>query len=261
MNADVLRLGCFFSIFIACAVWEQCKPRRVLSQPKWLRWGNNLSLVVLNSVLLKLLLPVLAVDLAYQLSATDIGLLNTLNLPLWLSMLLTVLVLDFAIYWQHRLFHQIPMLWKLHRMHHSDQDIDVTTGARFHPIEIILSMLIKLIVVALLGAPALGVVLFEIILNGSAMFNHSNARMPLKLDRILRGFVVTPDMHRVHHSTIRTECNANYGFFLSIWDRLFASYIPQPSLGHSNMQIGTMNFRTQVEQRIDKMLTQPFRSR
>ncbi|MDN2481074.1 sterol desaturase family protein [Vibrio agarivorans] len=259
MSAEIVRLSFFIGILCFCTVWEILAQRRTLTQSKSYRWLNNLGLVALNGLVLKFTLPILAIELAVTTSHAGVGLLNWLSLPMWLSVMATVVILDLAIYWQHRLFHRVPILWKLHRMHHSDQDIDVTTGARFHPIEIILSMLIKMVVVVVIGAPALGVLIFEIILNGSAMFNHSNARLPNMVDRILRRWVVTPDMHRVHHSTLRHECDSNFGFFLSIWDRWFKSYISQPKLGHHDMSIGIDKFRRASEQRIDKMLTQPFR--
>ncbi|MDR9828157.1 sterol desaturase family protein [Vibrio sp. FNV 38] len=260
MTFDHLRLLFFISTLVACTLWELAAPKRPLSQSKTLRWSNNIGLVALNSATLKLILPILAIEAALRAETAQFGLLHQFNLPMWFTILITVIILDAVIYWQHRLFHRIPLLWKLHRMHHSDQDIDVTTGARFHPIEILLSMLIKMIVVVLIGAPALGVLFFEIILNGSAMFNHSNARLPSKTDTVLRKFIVTPDMHRVHHSTERNECDSNFGFFLSTWDRWFNSYIAQPILGHDNMKIGIDRFRRPKEQRIDKMLTQPFRN-
>ncbi|QIA63368.1 sterol desaturase family protein [Vibrio astriarenae] len=261
MEIESIRFGFFIGILFICTVWEIIVPKRSLTQSKWFRWSNNLGLVALNGLLLKITLPLLAIDVALVTEDQGFGVFNWLSLPLWLSVPITVFVLDCVIYWQHRLFHQVPLLWKLHRMHHSDQDIDVTTGARFHPIEIVLSMLIKIVAVAIIGAPAIAVLIFEILLNGSAMFNHSNARLSTDLDRLLRTAIVTPDMHRVHHSTIRKECDSNYGFFLSIWDRCFGSYIDQPQHGHQGMQIGVDRFRARNEQRIDKMLTQPFRSK
>jgi sterol desaturase/sphingolipid hydroxylase (fatty acid hydroxylase superfamily) len=180
-------------------------------------------------------------------------------LPVWASVLVAVMALDLAIYLQHVLFHAVPALWRLHRMHHADQEIDVTTGARFHPIEILLSMGIKLGVVAALGAPAAAVLIFEVLLNATAMFNHSNVRMPTWLDRGLRWVVVTPDMHRVHHSIVARETNSNFGFNLPWWDRLFGTYRGQPAAGHDAMIVGIEQFREPAEQRLDRMLTQPFR--
>jgi sterol desaturase/sphingolipid hydroxylase (fatty acid hydroxylase superfamily) len=192
-------------------------------------------------------------------SDSNIGLFNQLDLAPWLIITVSVLLLDMVIYLQHLLFHRIPLLWRLHRLHHADQDIDVTTAARFHPIEIILSVWIKIAAVMLLGVPPIAVIIFEVVLNVSAMFNHSNARMPLRLDAIIRRVIVTPDMHRVHHSIIKRETHSNFGFFLSIWDQLFRTYRPQPELGHDGCTIGIDQFRTSREQYLDKMLSQPFR--
>nr|VVV03917.1 hypothetical protein AW0309160_01300 [Aliivibrio wodanis] len=258
---DSLRLGCFIVAFIIFALAEYTWPRKKLSQKKSLRWLNNLALIVFNSVILRLTLPLLAIDAALITQQESIGLFNYLNTPYFLTILLSVLLLDWIIYFQHRLFHQVPLLWKLHRMHHSDQDIDVTTGTRFHPIEMILSMLIKIATIGVLGVPVEAVILFEIILNVSAMFNHSNLYIPKSLDRYLRALVITPDVHRVHHSIHVTEMNNNYGFFLSVWDRIGKTYLVKPRDGHPEMKIGIALFRKTNEQRLDKMLTQPFRKK
>jgi sterol desaturase/sphingolipid hydroxylase (fatty acid hydroxylase superfamily) len=203
--------------------------------------------------------PTTAVGLALVAESQGWGLLHATNLPAWVSVLLAVAALDLAIYLQHVLFHAVPVLWRLHRMHHADLEIDVTTGARFHPIEILLSMGIKLGVVAALGAPAVAVFVFEVLLNATSMFNHSNVRMPAWLDRVLRWVVVTPDMHRVHHSIVVRETNSNFGFNLPWWDRLFGTYRDRPTAGHETMIIGIEQFREPAEQRLDRMLTQPFR--
>ena len=258
-NPDMIRLSFFFSVLVVCALWEWVAPRKALTQSKIKRWCNNLSLVGFNSLIIAICIPILAFEAAEIAQWQRLGLFNHLNLPIWFELLLSIVLLDFAIYFQHLLFHRIPILWRLHRMHHSDQDIDVTTGARFHPIEIVLSMLIKVAVVILLGVSPIAVVLFEITLNASAMFNHSNAKLSLGIDAWLRKLIVTPDMHRVHHSVIVKETHSNFGFFLSIWDRWFGTYIAQPSLGHNNMKIGIPKFQKPEEQRIDKMLSQPFR--
>lgn len=241
------------------ALWEMKRPKRVLSQPKGYRWANNLSLVLVNGLVLPLTLPILAVAFAALMQEQQFGLFNWLSLPIALNVLLCVIALDCIIYWQHRLFHRLPILWRLHRVHHADQDIDVTTGARFHFIEIWLSMIIKLAAIALLGAPPLAVLIFEIVLNASAMFNHSNIAISKKIDNAIRALFVTPDMHRVHHSVARNETDSNFGFCLSVWDRIFKSYIAQPKLGHQNMHIGISLFREANEQSFWKMLTQPFR--
>ncbi len=187
------------------------------------------------------------------------GLFNVVALPAWIELVLALFLLDFAIYLQHRLFHYVPVLWWLHRMHHADLDVDVTTGARFHPVEILLSLGIKFIVIVLLGTPPLAVLLFEIALNASSMFNHSNVRVAPVIERVLRLLVVTPDMHRVHHSVVRRETDSNFGFNFPWWDRLFGTYRPQPEAGHQAMTLGIEQFRDPHELRLDRMLTQPFR--
>jgi sterol desaturase/sphingolipid hydroxylase (fatty acid hydroxylase superfamily) len=197
--------------------------------------------------------------LALLAEARGWGLFNALDLPIWAGVPLAVMALDLAIYLQHVLFHAVPALWRLHRMHHADQEIDVTTGARFHPIEILLSMGIKLGVIAAVGTPAVAVLIFEVLLNATSMFNHSNVRMPARLDHVLRWIVVTPDMHRVHHSIVARETNSNFGFNLPWWDRLFGTYREQPAAGHVALTIGIEQFRDPAEQRLDRMLTQPFR--
>jgi len=210
-------------------------------------------------MIVRVLFPTSAVALALLAETKGWGLLNAWPLPGWTAVIIAVLVLDLVIYLQHVLFHAVPALWRLHRMHHADLEFDVTTGARFHPIEIFLSMLIKLAVIGALGAPAVAVLVFEVLLNATAMFNHSNVRLPDRLDRILRWIIVTPDMHRVHHSVVVRETNSNFGFNLPWWDRLFGTYRPQPAAGHEGMTIGVEQFRDPAEQRLDRMLAQPFR--
>jgi sterol desaturase/sphingolipid hydroxylase (fatty acid hydroxylase superfamily) len=255
----VIRLSFFFGVFAVVAMWETAMPRRPRSLGRWQRWPSNLGIVVLNTVLMRLLFPVAAVALAVNVSAGGWGLFNMIELPLWVEVILAVALLDAAIYLQHVMFHAVPVLWRLHRMHHADMDYDVTTGARFHPIEIILSMLIKLAVVSVLGASPVAVIIFEVLLNATAMFNHGNIRLNLALDRVLRLFVVTPDMHRVHHSVIVSEANSNFGFNMPWWDRLFGTYKAQPGAGHDEMTIGINIFRDPEDQRLDKMLLQPFK--
>ncbi|MBC8269126.1 MAG: sterol desaturase family protein [Rhodospirillaceae bacterium] len=234
-------------------------PRRQRSLGRWQRWPSNLGIVVLNTGLMRVLFPVAAVAMAVNVSASGWGLFNMIELPLWLEVILAVALLDAAIYLQHVMFHAVPVLWRLHRMHHADLDYDVTTGARFHPVEIILSMLIKLAVVSVLGASPVAVIIFEVLLNATAMFNHGNIRLNLALDGVLRLFIVTPDMHRVHHSVIQSETNSNFGFNMPWWDRLFGTYQAQPEAGHDKMTIGINMFRDPEDQRLDKMLIQPFR--
>jgi len=255
----MLRLGCFFGIFFLVALWELVAPRRQLSQSRLTRWGNNIALVVLNSVLLRLVFPAAAVGMAVFAQAQGWGLLNYYELSYWLAVMLSVVALDFFIYLQHVMVHAVPVLWRLHRVHHADLDYDVTTGARFHPIEILVSMLIKFAVIAVIGPPVLAVVLFEIILNATSMFNHGNVRLPAGMDRVLRLLVVTPDMHRVHHSVEDDETNSNFGFNLPWWDRLFGTYRAQPRAGHEHMTIGIHTFRDPRRCCwLDGMLAMPF---
>jgi sterol desaturase/sphingolipid hydroxylase (fatty acid hydroxylase superfamily) len=255
----VIRLVCFVGLFAAFALWEELAPRRRRQLGRWRRWPGNVGIVALNSALLRLAFPVTAVSFALLCEQRGWGLLNALDLPHWLAVVLAVVLLDLAIYLQHVLFHAVPALWRLHRMHHADLDIDVTTGVRFHTIEIVASMVIKIAVISALGPPALGVLLFEILLNATSMFSHGNIRMAPSLDRVLRWIVVTPDMHRVHHSIVPRETNSNFGFNMPWWDRLFGTYRAEPEAGHDAMTIGISQFRAPREQRLDRMLTQPFR--
>ncbi|MDH3380489.1 MAG: sterol desaturase family protein [Gammaproteobacteria bacterium] len=254
-----IRLGFFTGIFTAMAIWEIVAPRRPRPIGRRARWPGNILVVVVNTAVVRIVLPASAVSVAIAVEASGWGLLNLVTLPLWLAALISVLVLDLAIYTQHVVFHYVPVLWRLHRMHHADIDIDVTTGARFHPIEIVLSMCIKFALIVILGAPAAGVLVFEIILNATSMFNHSNVRIATRIDRWLRCIVVTPDMHRVHHSIVGLETNSNFGFNLPWWDRLFSTYRAQPAAGHQAMIIGIDQFRDPQELRIDRMLLQPLR--
>lgn len=258
-DEPVIRLVFFLGLFAVFALWEAAAPRRHRTLTRRQRWPSNLAIVALNTALVRLALPVTAVGFALLCAEHGWGLLNFLDLPHWLAVALAVVLLDLAIYVQHVVFHSVPMLWRLHRMHHADLDIDVTTGARFHTVEIAASMLIKLAVIAALGPPALGVLIFEILLNATAMFNHANIGLPAGLDRALRWIVVTPDMHRVHHSILRHETDSNFGFNIPWWDRLFGTYRAQPEAGHEAMTIGITQFRAPREQRLDRMLTQPFR--
>lgn len=253
----IIRLAAFGGVLLALALAERLAPRRQPSVGRVRRWPSNLGIVVLDTLILRLLFPTAAVGVALAADANGWGLLHGLS-P-WLTVPVAVLLLDLAIYGQHVLFHLVPPLWRLHRMHHADPDLDVTTGLRFHPLEIVLSMLIKFAVVLVLGAPALAVLIFEVLLNATSMFNHANLRLPLALDRRLRLFMVTPDMHRVHHSVVPAETNSNYGFNLPWWDRLFGTYRAQPAAGHLGMTIGLSQFRDPRELRLDRMLLQPLR--
>ncbi len=254
-----IRLAAFAGVLAVMAAWELLAPRRHQAVERPLRWSSNLGLVVLDTVLVRILVPTTAVAIALLAEERGWGLFHSFLPPSWLAVLVCVIVLDLAIYLQHVLFHAVPALWRLHRMHHADLAFDVTTGVRFHPIEILLSMLIKLAVVAALGAPALAVLLFEMLLNATSMFSHGNVRVPERLDRMLRWIVVTPDMHRVHHSVEAAETNSNFGFNLPWWDRMFGTYRAQPRAGHDAMVIGIAQFRDRSELRLDRMLLQPFR--
>lgn len=238
-----IRLACFLGVLAVMALWEIVAPRRARTVSKAVRWSNNLGLAFFNSIVLRLLFPAAAAGVAAFAADKGWGLLNYYQMPFVPAVALSVIALDFIIYLQHVLVHAIPVLWRVHRVHHADLDYDLTTGARFHPIEIILSMLIKFATIVVLGPPIVAVVIFEVVLNGMAMFNHGNVRLPLALDRVLRWFVVTPDMHRVHHSVEDNETNSNFGFNLSLWDRLFGTYIDQPREGHLGMTIGIHQYR------------------
>ncbi|NQU64521.1 MAG: sterol desaturase family protein, partial [SAR324 cluster bacterium] len=237
-NEILIRLGFFCCIFTIVAIWEMILPRRNLSASKLRRWYSNLSIVLINSLVVRWIFPVLAVGLAIELEKLGWGLFNKIELAWSLKLGLSILILDFVIYVQHAMFHTVPLFWRLHRMHHTDLDYDVTTGSRFHPLEIVLSMLIKLSTIALLGPLPVAVLIFEVLLNGTAMFNHGNIKLSEKVDRIIRWVIVTPDMHRVHHSVIPSETNSNFGFNVPWWDRLFRTYRDQPRAGHTGMTIG-----------------------
>jgi len=254
-----IRLAAFCGVFALMAAWELIEPRRTQTIGRGWRWPNNLGVVVVDTLLVRILFPTAAVGVALVAEAHGLGLFNVLPLPAWIGVVASVILLAIAIYFQHVLFHAVPVLWRLHRMHHADLDIDVSTGLRFHPIEILLSMVIKLAVVIALGAPAIAVLIFEVLLNATSMFNHSNVHIPERLDGVVRWFVVTPDMHRVHHSIVARETNSNFGFNLPWWDRLFGTYRAQPAAGHEAMKIGIEQFRDPRELRLDRMLLQPFR--
>ena len=258
-NEPLIRLSAFGGIFAAMAAWELLAPRRVQQIGRSTRWPSNIAIVVLDTALVRLVFPTTAVGVALLAEAKGWGLFYAIGLSAWAAMPLGIILLDLAIYLQHVLFHAVPVLWRLHRMHHADLEIDVTTGARFHPIEILLSMAIKLGVVAALGAPAVAVLIFEVLLNATSMFNHGNVRLPQRVDRVLRWIVVTPEMHRVHHSVVPRETNSNFGFNLPWWDRLFGTYRAEPAAGHEGMTIGIEQFRDPRELRLDRMLLQPFR--
>jgi sterol desaturase/sphingolipid hydroxylase (fatty acid hydroxylase superfamily) len=254
-----IRLTAFVTIFALVASWEVARPCRQQQFTRGQRWIANLGITLLNSLLLRLLFPAAAVGFAAFTSAKGWGLLNEIQLPFWLSLVIAVTLMDMVIYLQHVMVHAIPTLWRLHRVHHADPDYDLTTGARFHPIEILLSMVIKIATIAALGPPVIAVLIFEVILNGMAMFNHGNVSLPKPLDRLLRWLLVTPDMHRVHHSVIAGETNSNFGFNLSIWDRLMGTYKESPKLGHIGMQVGVSSLQDpQLTTTLNGILKIPF---
>ena len=252
-----LRVGAFAGVLLLMLAAEDLWPRRTGLPPRRARWTTNLSIVVLDVLLVRLLIPLGATGTAIWADVHGYGIFHLTGWPLVVEAALAFLALDLLIYWQHRLFHRIPLFWRLHRMHHSDLEFDATTGVRFHPAEILLSMLIKLAAVTALGAPAVVVVVFEIALNATSLFNHSNLRLPAAADGALRKLLVTPDMHRVHHSVHRHEHDSNYGFNLSWWDHLFGSYRAQPADGHTTMQIGLTRFREPADQTLTRLLAQP----
>ncbi len=257
-NEPLIRLGCFLGMFVALALAELVAPRRLLTTSKSARWFANIGIVVINTAALRLLFPVAAVGMAVIANQKNWGLFNNLTVPYWVAVVLSVVVLDFVIYLQHVMFHAIPIFWRLHMMHHADLDFDFTTGSRFHTIEIVLSMLIKIAAVALIGAPAVAVIIFEVLLNATSMFNHSNLFIPVAVDRVLRLITVTPDMHRVHHSIFPSETNSNFGFNFPWWDRLMGTYRDQPRLGHEGMTIGLNQFRDPSRLTLAHILALPF---
>ena len=258
-NEIGIRISFFLGIFGIVAIWEFIAPRRVLSIPKGIRWMNNLGITVLNTVILRILFPAAAVGVAALAETQGWGVINYLEIPYLLAIISTVIIMDAVIYFQHVLVHSVPMLWRLHRVHHADLDFDVTTGARFHPIEIILSMFIKFSTIIILGPPIIAVLIFELLLNATSMFNHGNIHIPTHIDRYLRWFIVTPDMHRVHHSIEVDETNSNFGFNLPWWDRLFGTYRNQPRAGHEQMTIGIDTFRDRQHCTwLSGMLAMPF---
>jgi len=259
LHEPQIRLAAFLGVLALMALWELAAPKRRQEVPRLLRWSNNVALVAIDTAVVRLAFPILAVGSALVAEERGFGLLHWLAAPYWLAFLLAFLALDLVIYLQHRAFHAVPILWRLHRMHHADLEFDASTGLRFHPVEIVLSMLLKLAVVAALGAPAAAVLVFEIVLNATSLFNHGNVRLSDRVDRVLRLIVVTPDMHRVHHSAVRRETDSNFGFNLPWWDRLFATYRAQPAAGHQGMTIGLEYCRNRRELWLDAMLLQPLR--
>lgn len=254
-----IRLTAFLGVFAMVAVWEALAPRRSAAFARRQRWPHNLALVALDSIVVRMLMPGAVIAVAVAGESCGWGLINAFALAGWPAFLLAIVLLDLVIYFQHVTFHAVPTLWRLHRVHHSDLDFDLTTGTRFHPVEIVVSTLIKMAAVVAIGAPAIAVLVFEVVLNATSMFTHANAKLPIAVDRWLRRLVVTPDMHRVHHSVIYNETNSNFGFNLPWWDRLFGTYRAQPAAGHGAMSIGVDAFRSPADLRLDQLLLQPFR--
>lgn len=254
----IVRLSVFAGIFLLMALLEIAMPRKQRVLSKGSRWITNISLVVIDTLALRLVMPILAVGMAHYASERGWGLLALVDLPLWAEIIIAFLLLDMLIYAQHIAFHKIPILWRFHKVHHADRDLDVTSGARFHPVESVLSMAYKLVCIVLIGPAALSVFLFEVVLNAASMFNHANVRLPLGLDRVVRLFIVTPDMHRVHHSIIKRETNSNYSFFLTLWDRMFQTYTAQPEKGHDDMTIGLSEYQDSKPANLAWSLLVPF---
>ncbi len=261
-QAGAIRFSVFAGMVALMVLWELRWPRRqrVVPRSRYTRWPANFGVTLLNGALAGGLIPLGAIGVALLAQRQGWGLFNLLPIPAWLSFVLSIILLDLAIYLQHLVLHAVPLLWRIHRMHHADLDLDVSSGGRFHTLEILLSVLIKMAVVLALGAPALAVLAFEVLLNATSMFNHSNVYLPSAVDRVLRGLLVTPDMHRVHHSIELRETNSNYGFNLSWWDRLFGTYRAQPARGHDGMVIGIEQFHRVRDQRFDRMWLIPFRN-
>lgn len=257
-NEATIRMTFFVGIFVVVALVELGVPRRPLTTSKTGRWFANIGIVIINTVVLRLLVPAGALGISVWVGRQGWGVFNYVDWPFWVEVILSVILLDFVIYLQHLMFHAVPLLWRLHMMHHADLDYDLTTGTRFHPIEIIISMGIKAVAISVLGAPPVGVIIFEILLNGTAMFNHGNFYIPLGVERILRLLVVTPDMHRVHHSVLPSETNSNFGFNLPWWDRLMGTYRAQPTKGHDGMTIGLNQFRDPARLTLPRIIALPF---
>lgn len=254
-----VRLACFGAILALTTALEAVLPRRGRLLRRWQRWPGNIALLGIATAVARLIIPVAAIGVAAAAEARGWGLLNQAALPPWMKIATAIILLDLVIYGQHVAFHVQPWLWRIHRTHHSDPDLDATTALRFHPAEILLSMLVKMAAIVVLGAPALAVLIFEVLLNATATFNHGNIALPSAPDAVMRCFLVTPDMHRVHHSIDGRECNSNFGFNLPWWDWLFGTYRAQPAAGHQRMTIGLHGFRSGRDQRIDQLLVQPLR--
>ena len=255
-NSNIIIYSFFVGIFVFILILERFFSAKISKLNRLTRWYSNLSIAIINNVIVSFLIPISVISLAMFASENKIGILNNIDLPYYISVILSIIILDLIIYWQHRLFHFIPILWRLHRMHHTDLDFDVTTGIRFHPIEIVLSTIIKGVVVMILGVPVLSVFIFQMILTCTSMFTHGNVQLPQKVDKILRLVIVTPNMHRIHHSVISDETNSNFGFNISVWDKLFSTYKDQSK--DKEIKIGLNIFRKKEDLHLHKLLIQPF---
>lgn len=257
---SVIRFGSFFGIFALLAIWEIASPKRKLLELRCFRWFSNIGLIVIANILIRFIVPTAAVGIALHAEQDQLGILNhhADSLPYAAHFIIAFILMDLAIYFQHVIFHALPMFWRFHRVHHSDLDCDITTGVRFHPFEIIISILFKFLIIISIGVPVLAVVIFEIILNATSMFTHSNIKIPTTVERIIRWLIVTPDMHRTHHSIDESETNSNFGFFISVWDRLFGTYIDKPKRGHIEMEIGLQDFREPKWQNLRWLIYLPF---
>ncbi len=261
IHENVVRGAVFVAVLVAMVALESAFPRRARLQRRAHRWFTNVGLIIVGTLVLRLVLPIAAVGVAALAVERGWGLFNLVALPTWLEVLAAIVLLDMLIYWQHVAMHRLPLLWRLHQVHHADRDLDASSGVRFHPLEIVLSMLYKCVFIALLGPAVAAVIIFEVLLNACALFNHANLYLPRWLDASLRLILVTPDMHRVHHSVLPAETNANYGFSLSCWDRLFASYVAQPAHGHTGMTVGLAEFQSSAPAQLAWALGVPFQGK
>ncbi len=258
-HESTIRFSFFLGMLLSMRLWEMVAPCRRLSTPRLMRWFSNVGLLILGTIILRALLPMAAVGIAMIAAKQQWGLFYVMPIPYWQTVVLSIICLDFTTYWQHLMFHHLPALWQLHKVHHADLDFDVTTGLRFHPLEILLSMVGKILIVLLLGTPAIAVLIFEVLLNATSMFNHGNVQLPNKLERLLRWFVVTPDMHRIHHSVITQETNSNFGFNLPWWDHVFGTYRSCPSVSYQEMSIGLTEYQKDLRvEQLQWMLALPF---
>lgn len=258
-SLETLRLVIFIGALLSFSGLEALLPRKTRTSTRRRRWPTNLAFALINTAALQLLVPLAAVGTAAWASQTGFGLFNNINISTAISALVSIILLDAALYWQHVATHKIPILWRLHKVHHTDRDLDASSGIRFHPVEIVLSMAFKMLIVAGLGVSVMAVIIFEIILNACALFNHANIRLPSKIDAVMRVFIATPDYHRVHHSAVEDETNSNYGFSLTLWDRVFGTYKPQPKAGHDNMVIGLAQHQNTGPTRLLWSLALPFK--